>query len=108
MSFEESFRALIRETVREVLADRPPAQGLEDFITYEQAGKEVGLCRRTIGYWVSGGKVPSYGEGRLKRVKRSEVRAYFESTKRVVAPASTRAVQIVQGLAPRGAKVGSR
>lgn len=51
-----------------------PPEGAE-FLTVAQAATLMGVCSRTVREWVKSGKLRRYGERRLFRVRRDEVRA---------------------------------
>lgn len=73
-------RALVRDEVERALA---VLRGGEEYLTAQEAAAVVKVNERTIKRWVSAGKLERHGEGRLLRVRRSDLERYMrESGKR--------------------------
>ena len=70
--FDEHVRALIREEFARLRAAERP---VDDYIKLADAAKIAGTTRRTVGRWIAAGKLPSYGTGRVVRVRRAELEA---------------------------------
>jgi excisionase family DNA binding protein len=67
-----------REEVQQMLDDlraellaQLPAQ--ESFVTAKQAAAQTGIKASTLYYWASIGRIKSYGQGRCRRFKVSEI-----------------------------------
>ncbi len=90
-----SIELLIEVAVRKVLREELPAlfrqlqlgAGVDDVMTYAQAGAVVGYHVSTITKWVHDGLLPAFGRGKGKRVRRGDVlRALELSSTRKVEP----------------------
>ena len=76
MTFALEFKALIKEAVREVLAENhnpnPSTEG--EFLSFSEAATLLGVSRGTIKRWVADGRLVAFGAGRVRRVKASDCR----------------------------------
>lgn len=85
MVFEDSFRQIIREEIREALKEhlRPASAAPtgpgdpNERLALTAAGAEFGYAANTLRDWVAKGKVPGHGKGRGLRVKRGELEAFL-------------------------------
>lgn len=75
-------RDVVREVVREEMAPAAARAPESDFLTYAKAAALVGVSAKTVKQWAYSGRLATYGEGRLKRVKPDEVRACMTKEKR--------------------------
>jgi excisionase family DNA binding protein len=55
---------------------------VEDWLTIEEAASYLKLSVPTIRKYITAGKLPSYKQGRLIRLKRPELDAFLESGRR--------------------------
>ena len=86
VSIDEALRSLlkdvVRDVVREELAGATSLASDPEFVTYSDAAVMVGVSTKTVKQWAYTGRLSTYGEGRLKRVKSAEVRACMTEAKR--------------------------
>lgn len=76
MSLELFLKDLIRQAVREELADagvRTSAQAAPEFLTLAEAAARASTSKGTVRNWVKAGKLRTYGTGRVVRVRRAEL-----------------------------------
>lgn len=68
-TLEKHIEEIVRRVIREELGERKTA---DDFLTVKEAAVVLDVSQKTVRRWIDDGSLPSYGEGRLIRVKRSE------------------------------------
>lgn len=66
----EEVREMLDELRAEILAQLP---NQESFVTAQVAEQQTGIKASTLYYWASIGKIKSYGQGRCRRFKVSEI-----------------------------------
>lgn len=91
--FEQELKQLVKEAVREALAElgyRPGAAAAdEDLVKLKDVRPRVDVGVSTLKKWIAAGQLPSYGKGRSVRVRLGEVRACFARRRAAVADPST-------------------
>ncbi len=91
MSFENEYRGMLREVVREVLREELGARPTElqnELLTYDQASKRFSVSPRTLTRWVNAKRLRAFGKGRLRRVRADDVKACLEEAEQAKAPAA--------------------
>jgi excisionase family DNA binding protein len=66
----EEVREMLDELRAEILSQLPHQ---EAFVTAKQAAAQTGIKAGTLYYWASVGRIKSYGQGRVRRFKVSEI-----------------------------------
>lgn len=69
----EELRALVRDAVREALADRPAASSAAEWLDTESAAALLGVNARTITKRATAGQIPGAKIGKLWRFRRSDL-----------------------------------
>ncbi len=87
MSFDDVLSATIRDAVREavreevarLVADLKPAKrvDLPSYLSAEDAAAIADVTPDTVRAWVSEGRLPRYGAGRLIRVRLDDLEAFL-------------------------------
>lgn len=96
MTLDLAIRSLLRDVVREVVREElggGRSSGSPGYLTYSEAAELVGVSAKTVKQWAYSGRLATYGEGRIKRVKPDEVRACLSMGRR--APRASIAVDDV-------------
>lgn len=80
--FDEAlFRTILREEVRHVVRDElgraPTAPAAGDLLKVLEAAAIAAVTPQTIRSWISSGRLPARGSGRLLRVKRTDLERLF-------------------------------
>ena len=74
----EAFRSIIREELRavlEALRSPPAAAALDEFLSVKDAANVARVSRATVRAWIQRRMLRPYGQGRVLRVRRSELLA---------------------------------
>ena len=77
---------------------RMPTQAMDNLLSLEQAAKILGVEYKTAYRLVRAGKIPAGKVGRVYRIKREDLDAYFESTKQKLAAETDRELTPLEGL----------
>jgi excisionase family DNA binding protein len=73
---EERFRALVKQCLREVLAEERVANSAE-LLTVGEAAKLAKVAQGTIRRWLSEGKLQYQRAGRHKRIRRADLEKWL-------------------------------
>jgi hypothetical protein len=64
----------VRQMLDELRAEIPQHLALQEaFVTAKVAEQQTGIKASTLYYWASVGRIKSYGQGRCRRFKVSEI-----------------------------------
>lgn len=110
--FEQSLIALIREAVRDVIAESIPrlhaplpGKSPEDLLTVAAIATEVGVARKTVRVWIKNKKLRASRAGGGLRIRRGDLEAMLKPAQPTLAPsANERANRILAISDARGAK----
>jgi excisionase family DNA binding protein len=76
MSLELSLKDLVRQAVKDALADlnlKPTEPTSLEFLTLDQAASMTATSKSTIRNWIKANKLKTWGTGRIIRIRRDEL-----------------------------------
>lgn len=93
---EDDLRRILREELRSLLGERPPAQD-DRRVTRTEAAAAAGVSPATLDAWADAGRLKRYGEGRNIRFSLCAVLAVQPDEKPQAFSPEDRAAEILRG-----------